>query len=128
MVPVDALMPIGEFSVRSGLSTKRLRTYAGEGLLVPAAVDPSSGYRYYSPGQVRSAQIIDALRHAGMPLADIGEFLCRPSLDRLTAWNGTSKQTRRSASVLLRSPVIFSRRLRLHRQGNAINSPWRFRR
>jgi protein phosphatase len=79
-------MPIGEFSVRSGLSTKRLRTYAGEGLLVPAAVDPSSGYRFYSPDQVRPAQIIDALRHAGMPLADIGEFLCQPSLDRLNAW------------------------------------------
>lgn len=48
---VDDLMAIGEFSERSGLSAKRLRTYAAEGLLAPAAVDPVSGYRYYSPGQ-----------------------------------------------------------------------------
>ena len=37
---VDDLMAIGEFSERSGLSAKRLRTYAAEGLLAPAAVDP----------------------------------------------------------------------------------------
>ena len=45
---VDDLMPIGEFSQRSGLSPKRLRSYAAGGLLVPAAIDSSSGYRYYS--------------------------------------------------------------------------------
>src|SRR5829696_8171958 len=67
---VDDLMPIGEFSERSGLSPKRLRTYAAGGLLVPAAIDSASGYRYYSPGQLREAQVIDALREAGMPLAD----------------------------------------------------------
>src|ERR1700730_18603305 len=46
MLPcVDDLMPIGEFSGRSGLSAKRLRSYAAGGLLVPAAVDSASGYR-----------------------------------------------------------------------------------
>ena len=62
-------MTIGEFSDRSGLSAKRLRTYAAEGLLTPAAVGPSSGYRYYSPGQLADAQVIDALRQAGVALA-----------------------------------------------------------
>ena len=57
-------MAIGEFSERSGLSAKRLRTYAAEGLLAPAAVDPGSGYRYYSPGQLADAQVIDALRES----------------------------------------------------------------
>jgi len=61
---VDDLMPIGEFSDRSGLSAKRLRTYAAEGLLAPAAVDPGSGHRYYSPGQLGDARVIDALRRA----------------------------------------------------------------
>jgi serine/threonine protein phosphatase PrpC len=79
-------MPIGEFSDRSGLSTKRLRTYAAEGLLAPAAVDPASGYRYYSPGQLGTAELIDALRRAGMPLADIRNFLREPSTCRLDAW------------------------------------------
>ncbi|MGH9018749.1 MAG: MerR family transcriptional regulator [Acidimicrobiales bacterium] len=81
-------MPIGEFSERSGLSAKRLnlRTYAAEGLLVPAAVDPASGYRYYSPGQLHEAEVIDTLRQAGVPLADIRMILRQPSGDYLDAW------------------------------------------
>ena len=83
---VNNLMAIGEFSERSGLSTKRLRTYAAEGLLTPAAVDPGSGYRYYSPGQLAAAQVIDALRQADVPLADISEFMRQPSREQLDAW------------------------------------------
>src|SRR5665213_453404 len=79
-------MAIGEFSDRSGLSAKRLRTYAAEGLLAPAAVDPGSGYRYYSPGQLADARVIDALRQAGVPLADIRAFRRRPSREQLDAW------------------------------------------
>ena len=83
---VDDLMAIGEFSDRSGLSAKRLRTYAAEGLLAPAAVDPGSGYRYYSPGQLADAKVIDALRQAGVPLAEINAFMRLPSEARLDAW------------------------------------------
>jgi len=79
-------MPIGEFSERSGLSPKRLRSYAAGGLLFPAAVDSASGYRYYSPGQFREAKLIDALREAGIPLADIAVLLRDPSCDQLDAW------------------------------------------
>ncbi len=79
-------MAIGEFSDRSGLSAKRLRTYAAEGLLTPVAVDPGSGYRYYSPGQLADAKVIDALRQAGVPLADIRAFMRQPSETRLDAW------------------------------------------
>ncbi len=84
--PVTDLVPIGEFSQRSGLSPKRLRSYAAAGLLVPASVDPSSGYRYYSPKQLHAARLIDALRAAGMPLADIAAFLRDPSGEDLDAW------------------------------------------
>ena len=83
---VDGLMPIGEFSERSGLSQKRLRSYAAEGLLVPAAVDPASGYRYYSPGQLHEAQVIDALRQVGLSLADIRVGLSRPPTNVFEAW------------------------------------------
>ena len=85
--PVDDLMPIGEFSDMSGLSAKRLRTYASEGLLVPAAIDPASGYRYYSPGQLSDARVIDAFRQAGVPLADIGVLMSHPTSEALTAWS-----------------------------------------
>ena len=83
---VDQLMPIGEFSERSGMSPKRLRSYSADGLLLPAAVDSASGYRYYSPDQLREAQLIDALRGAGMPLAEIGALLRSPSGEQLDAW------------------------------------------
>lgn len=79
-------MPIGEFSERSGLSAKRLRSYAAAGLLVPAAVDGGSGYRYYAPGQLRDAHLIDALRGAGVPLADIVALLQNPSAASLDEW------------------------------------------
>ncbi len=80
------LLSIGEFSRRSGLSVKRLRTYAAEGLLVPAAVDPDSGYRYYAVDQVPEARMIDILRQAGIPLAEIHVFLRQPSPQGLDAW------------------------------------------
>ena len=59
-------MSIGDFSASSGLSPKRLRTYAAIGLLTPAAVDPDTAYRYYSSGQLGDARLIDALRDAGI--------------------------------------------------------------
>ena len=101
---VDDLMAIGEFSERSGLSAKRLRTYAAEGLLAPAAVDPTSGYRYYSPGQLVDARVIDALRQANLPLADIRAFMRQPSRERLDAWERqlqTNASSRESAPPLL---------------------------
>ena len=57
---VDDLTAIGVFSERSGLSPKRLRSYAADGLLVPAAIDSASGDRYYFPGQLRGANIFRA--------------------------------------------------------------------
>ena len=79
-------MPIGEFSGRSGLSAKRLRTYAATGLLTPAAVHPDTGYRYYSPAQLADAQLIDALRQSGMPLAEISRLLTDRGSVRLDGW------------------------------------------
>ena len=52
---VDNRVPIGEFSERSGLSPKRLRSCPAGGLLVSAAIDSASGYPYYFPDQLREA-------------------------------------------------------------------------
>ncbi len=109
---VDDLMAIGEFSERSGLSANRLRTYAAEGLLAPAAVDPTSGYRYYSPGQLADARVIDALRQADVPLADIRAFMRQPSQQRLDAWDRqlqTSAKHRQNALTLARRLFAASR-------------------
>jgi PPM family protein phosphatase len=80
------LMPIGVFAERSGLSPKRLRSYAAAGLLVPTAVDDESGYRYYAPGQVLHARVIDALRRADLPVKEIRALMLDPSACRLDEW------------------------------------------
>jgi DNA-binding transcriptional MerR regulator len=72
---VDSLMPIGRFSRASRLSVKALRLYDAEGLLVPAWVDPASGYRHYRPDQIRRAEAICVLRMVDMPLARVREVL-----------------------------------------------------
>ena len=43
---MDDLLPIGRFARATRLSVKALRHYDELGLLRPAFVDPSSGYRY----------------------------------------------------------------------------------
>ncbi|MFB7464162.1 MerR family transcriptional regulator [Streptomyces sp. NPDC056224] len=62
---------IGEMARDSGLSVSALRFYDGAGVLVPARVDPVSGYRWYAPGQLDESRLLARLRRAGMPLADI---------------------------------------------------------
>ncbi len=62
---------IGEMARDSGLSVSTLRFYDRAGVLVPAWVDPVSGYRWYEPEQLEEARVLARLRRAGMPLADI---------------------------------------------------------
>lgn len=50
---------------------KALRLYDELGLLPPASVDPSSGYRFYEAAQLRRARLVAALRQLGVPLAEI---------------------------------------------------------
>ena len=42
---------IGEMARASGLTVSALRFYDGAGVLVPAAVDPATGYRTYGAGR-----------------------------------------------------------------------------
>jgi DNA-binding transcriptional MerR regulator len=78
-------MTIGRFAKLTGLSVKALRLYDQRGLLRPAVVDIGSGYRYYSPEQIRLARDIRTLRAARMPLADIQCMLAEDDPDRVEA-------------------------------------------
>ncbi len=69
---MDERMTIGEFAVAAGLTPKALRLYDELGLLRPAQVDPTTGYRSYVPAQLERARLVAALRRVGMPLARIG--------------------------------------------------------
>lgn len=62
---------IGEFSRAVGLSPSVLRQYGSSGLLPPADVESSTGYRYYIPEQQQRAIWIRRLREAGLELAVI---------------------------------------------------------
>jgi len=69
------LVPIGRFSKMTRLSVKALRLYDEIGLLAPAHVDRSSGYRYYDLGQANRAEAVRILRSVDMPLDEIREIL-----------------------------------------------------
>ena len=85
MTGPQSLMPIGGLARLSRLSVKALRLYDAEGLLVPAWVDPDSGYRYYRAEQVRAATTIALLRSLDIPLAVVREVLRAPDAEALAA-------------------------------------------
>ncbi len=98
-------MTIGEFAARCGLSAKVLRSYADFGVLVPTSVDPASGYRYYDVNQLEEAAVVALLRRAGVPVADIAEFLTNPSGKQLDGWERSLRaevQARRDALAEVR--------------------------
>lgn len=71
----DGLLAIGAFSRASMLSIKALRAYHESGLLVPARVDPHTGYRAYHASQLTDAAVIYRLRSLDLPLDEIREVL-----------------------------------------------------
>ncbi|MFI6147090.1 MerR family transcriptional regulator [Streptomyces sp. NPDC051109] len=62
---------IGEMGRDSGMGVSALRFYDRAGVLVPAWVDPVTGYRWYAPEQLDEARLLARLRRSGMPLADV---------------------------------------------------------
>ena len=68
-------MTIGVFSDAALISVKTLRRYHEAGLLVPATVDPRTGYRAYSVSQLADAEIIRRLRQLDVPLQAIARVL-----------------------------------------------------
>jgi DNA-binding transcriptional MerR regulator len=71
----EGLLPIGLFSRASLLSVKALRAYHEAGILVPARVDPATGYRTYHTGQLTDAEVIRRLRALDLPLDRVREIV-----------------------------------------------------
>ena len=63
------------FSRASSISIKALRAYHEAGILVPARVDPETGYRIYAVDQLADAAIVARLRALDVPLAQVKEIL-----------------------------------------------------
>ena len=79
------LLAIGESARLTRLTTKALRIYAESGLLRPEQVDRTSGYRYYSIEQARTARLIGLLRATDLGLAEIARLLAELDIDAAQA-------------------------------------------
>jgi DNA-binding transcriptional MerR regulator len=77
---MTVLLSIGDFSRMTHLSVKALRHYHDVGLLEPAEVDRSSGYRFYEASQVPVAQVIRRFRDLGMPVDEVKAVLTAPDV------------------------------------------------
>src|ERR687885_595633 len=108
-------LSIGDFSRMTYLSVKALRHYHDIGVLEPAEIDASSGYRFYAPSQVGVAQMIRRLRDLGLPLDDVRAIVQAPDagsrdaalvahLRRMEQQRQDTQQTVRSLRSLLEQP------------------------
>jgi DNA-binding transcriptional MerR regulator len=68
------LLKVGELARSTGLTVRTLHHYDSIGLLKPSGRS-ESGYRLYSRDDVARLHSVQALRHLGLPLADIAQML-----------------------------------------------------
>lgn len=100
MVEQQRLQTISMFARAVGLSPSALRQYGESGLIVPAAVEERTGYRYYGLDQQQHAIWIRRLRDAGLRLERIRSVFESDSADAeavLDDWLAEAEE--RSASI-----------------------------
>jgi DNA-binding transcriptional MerR regulator len=108
----EGQLTIGAFSRASRLSTKALRVYEQHGILVPASVDDSNGYRRYDEMQLRDARLVRMLRRLDMPLAQVAAFLAAPFADRSSLldeyWSGAQLRIQQQQALVARLQITLS--------------------
>lgn len=65
------MFTIGDFAHLGRVSVRMLRHYDAVGLLPPAHVDPSSGYRFYTAAQLQRLNRLVALKDLGLTLDQV---------------------------------------------------------
>ena len=65
------MLTIGAFARLGGVSVRALRHYEAVGVLVPATVDPATGYRYYRAAQLERLHRVQALQDLGLSLQQL---------------------------------------------------------
>ena len=85
------MLSIGTMAALCGTSVQTLRLYDKKGLLPAARIDPDSGYRYYTNGQIFLFQTIRLLQRTGMSLAEIRETLQKDPVDLRSLWDSQEK-------------------------------------
>ena len=99
------MLKIGEFSKLSLTTVKALRFYEKEGLLIPAATDEWSGYRYYRTEQLETAARIRSYRQLGLSIGEIrsifsGEDPARILTARAEALRRLQQETALQLSII----------------------------
>jgi DNA-binding transcriptional MerR regulator len=69
------MFSIGDFARHGRVSVRMLRHYDALGLLRPARVDPATGYRSYTAGQLARLNRIVALKDLGFTLEQVAALL-----------------------------------------------------
>ncbi|MCF6506626.1 MerR family transcriptional regulator [Blastococcus sp. MG754426] len=105
------MLSIGEFSRLTHLSVRTLRRYHDAGLLEPATVDHTTGYRHYTAGQIPAAQVIHRLRELDVPLPDVRRILRSPDPGTRAALVADHLQRLESELERTRAAVASLRRL-----------------
>jgi DNA-binding transcriptional MerR regulator/effector-binding domain-containing protein len=115
------MFSIGEFSRLSGLTVKTLRYYHEEGLLVPAFVDPDTGYRYYREEQLETARVIALLRTLEFSIGDIKSLHGQESeADLLTLLERQRQHIQAQIKRLRRTARSLDQFISAERQGHAM--------
>lgn len=107
----EQLLTISTFARTVGVPASALRHYAAEQVLVPADVDPLTGYRYYAPSQIGDGVLLRRMRAAGVPLTVMRRVLSGPAhegaalLGELLTDHGASSQRREEELRALREQL-----------------------
>ena len=67
----ENLMRIGQIAAFFNVSVKAIRIYEKKGIIVPAKIDPDTGYRYYTADQVQTLAALLELKALGFSLSEI---------------------------------------------------------
>lgn len=70
----STLYKIGVFAAMNHMTVKALRFYEEQGLLMPAQIQPDTGYRYYTLSQMADLHRITALKKVGFTLEEIAKI------------------------------------------------------
>lgn len=124
---------IGQLARMVGVSERTLRHYDKIRLLVPAAVDPTTGYRWYGVAELSRLERIRGLQRLGLPLRQIADLLDAPETQLRQALTEIVTSIRRDiatlnataahaqdhlatpTSILPQQATVGPRRLRVHR-------------
>ncbi|MHB1485421.1 MAG: MerR family transcriptional regulator [Saccharofermentanales bacterium] len=71
----EPLMKIGEIAAFFDVSVKALRMYEKMGIIMPAKIDESTGYRYYNTSHFQKINLLLELKSLGFSLLEIKETM-----------------------------------------------------